>query len=56
MKDGVAECCGVTVAGMMATDAMAEMEAKKLTYMPVIGENNKLEGVVTLKDLVVAGL
>lgn len=45
-----------STSSMMATDAMAQMEAKKLTYMPVIGENNKLEGVVTLKDLVAAGL
>eukprot|EP00976_Prorocentrum_cordatum_P049489 998934-Prorocentrum_minimum.AAC.1 len=41
---------------MMATDAMVDMEAKKLTYMPVVGENNKLEGVLTLHDMVAAGL
>lgn len=41
---------------MMATDAMSDMEAKKCTYMPVITEGNKLEGVITLHDLVAAGL
>mmetsp|Transcript_4137 Transcript_4137/g.8487 ORF Transcript_4137/g.8487 Transcript_4137/m.8487 type:complete len:348 (-) Transcript_4137:650-1693(-) len=41
---------------MMAIDAMGDMDTKKVNYLPVVGENNKLEGVLTLHDLVAAGL
>ena len=41
---------------MMAADAVLEMEKFKCTYLPVVGANKTLQGVVTVKDLLAAGL
>jgi len=41
---------------MMAADAVLEMEKHSCTYLPVVSEDKTLEGVVTVKDLLAAGL
>lgn len=41
---------------MMGADAVLEMEKFKVTYLPVVDADKKLEGVVTVNDLAAAGL
>lgn len=45
-------------AGVKAVDAMQAMESgqRRITFLPVVGDGNRLEGLVTLHGLVSAGL